>query len=116
MWRIPLVLVGKITLSCDLPRTLLTLTSPRNATPSEAEVGMAAYFAEELGDPQNLSTDRQDRDRARTELPDLNCLPAKEPFPGIYAAETTVWAALPNSFWHRSPENLSLILRSLPAL
>ena len=45
-----LVLARKANLSRGITRTLLA--GLRNAAPSEAEVGMVAYLAEELGDPQ----------------------------------------------------------------
>jgi len=45
-----LVLAQKANLSREITRTLLA--GLRNAAPSEAEVGMVAYLAEELGDPQ----------------------------------------------------------------
>ncbi|MBS0233090.1 MAG: transglycosylase SLT domain-containing protein [Proteobacteria bacterium] len=45
-----LVLAQKAGLSREITRTLLA--GLRNAAPTEAEVGMVAYLAEELGDPQ----------------------------------------------------------------
>jgi soluble lytic murein transglycosylase len=45
-----LVLARKAGLSREITRTLLA--GLRNAAPSEAEVGMVAFLAEELGDPQ----------------------------------------------------------------
>jgi soluble lytic murein transglycosylase len=45
-----LVLAQKAGLSREITRTLLA--GLRNAAPSEAEVGMVAFLAEELGDPQ----------------------------------------------------------------
>lgn len=45
-----LVLAQKAGLSREITRTLLA--GLRNAAPTEAEIGMVAYLAEELGDPQ----------------------------------------------------------------
>jgi soluble lytic murein transglycosylase len=45
-----LVLAQKANLSREITRTFLA--GLRNAAPSEAEVGMVAYLAEEIGDPQ----------------------------------------------------------------
>ena len=45
-----LVLAQKADLSREITRTLLA--GLRNASPTEAEIGMVAYLAEELGDPQ----------------------------------------------------------------